>query len=339
MVLTFIDFFAGIGGFRRGLEQAGHVCVGHCEFDKFANTSYQAIHNPKESEWFCNDIRNATTENMPKADVWCFGAPCQDFSIAGQRKGLAGNRSSLVGEIFRLLRELEEKSRPEYILYENVKGMLSSNKGLDFLEILYQMDQLGYDAEWQILNSKNFGVPQNRERVFTVGHLRKKRTAKIFPIERADTGFDAKEIILEGMLDCKGQETVRRVYNPKGIAPTLTTMTGGNRQPKIIVQACLTPDRLNKRQNGRRFKAPDEPMFTLTAQDKHGVKIGDRIRKLTPLECFRLQGWNDEDFRKARKALNDTYHKGQDKSDSQLYKQAGNGVTTTVIYEIARRMQ
>ena len=305
MALTFIDFFAGIGGFRRGLEQAGHVCVGHCEFDKFANTSYQAIHNPKESEWFCSDIRNATTENMPKADVWCFGAPCQDFSIAGQRKGLAGNRSSLVGEIFRLLRELEEESRPEYILYENVKGMLSSNKGLDFLEILYQMDQLGYDAEWQILNSKNFGVPQNRERVFTVGHLRKKRTAKIFPI----AGFGAKEIMLEGMLDCKGQEVIRRVYNSKGIAPTLTTMAGGNRQPKIIVQG------------------------------KHGVKIGDRIRKLTPLECFRLQGWNDEDFQKARKALNDAYHKGQDKSDSQLYKQAGNGVTTTVIYEIARRMQ
>ena len=124
-----------------------------------------------------------------------------------------------------------------------------------------------------------------------------------------------------------------RVYSPEGISPCLDTCQGGQRMPKIIVKACITPDRLQKRQNGRRFKENGEPMFTITAQDNHGVLLDDgtevRIRKLTPKECFRLQGFPDEYFDKAQ-AVN---------SDSQLYKQAGNSVTVNVIYEIAKRLK
>ena len=201
--MKFIDLFAGIGGFRRGMELAGHECVGFCEWDKYATASYISMHlitnkqreylstldlkkrqkeilkdEYKNGEWYSNDIRNVDAGSVPKADCWCFGAPCQDFSIAGKRAGLNGDRSSLVREVFRILGEIEEKSRPEWIIYENVKGMFSSNRGFDYLEILLAMDGLGYDCEWQLFNSKDWGVPQNRERVYTVGHLRSRGAAK-----------------------------------------------------------------------------------------------------------------------------------------------------------------
>ena len=187
--MNFIDFFAGVGGFRRGLELSGHKCVGFCEWDKYATASYTSMHlitdkqheylstltmkqrqkeilkdEYRNGEWYSNDIRNVDAGSLPAADCWCFGAPCQDFSIAGKRAGLDGDRSSLIREIFRLLEEQEEQDRPEWLIYENVKGMLSSNKGLDYLSILSEMDRLGYDIEWQNINSKWF-VPQNRERI------------------------------------------------------------------------------------------------------------------------------------------------------------------------------
>lgn len=195
--MRFLDLFAGVGGFRRGMELAGHECVGFCEWDKFAAASYTSMHlltdeqrsrlagmdlkarqkeilkeEYRNGEWYSADVRLITADNVPRADCWCFGAPCQDFSIAGQRKGLGGHRSSLVREVFRVLGELKEEDRPEWLIYENVKGMLSSNRGFDFLAILLELDELGYDAEWEIFNTKNFGVPQNKERVYVVGHSR-----------------------------------------------------------------------------------------------------------------------------------------------------------------------
>lgn len=204
--MKFIDFFAGVGGFRRGLELAGHECVGFCEWDKYAVASYTSMHlitdkqreylstltmrkrqkeilknEYRNGEWYSNDIRNVDAGSLPAADCWCFGAPCQDFSAAGKRAGLDGDRSSLIREIFRLLEEQKEQDRPEWLIYENVKGMLSSNKGLDYLSILTEMDWLGYDIEWQNINSKWF-VPQNRERIYTIGHKKSCGQRNIFPI-------------------------------------------------------------------------------------------------------------------------------------------------------------
>ncbi len=151
-----------------GFEQAGHECVYSIEQDKWKRKMYLIIFGGEPEG---GDITKCRADELPKSDCWCFGAPCQDFSIAGKREGLEGDRSSLVREVFRLLRETEEEYRPTYLLYENVKGMLSSNKGFDFLEILIEMESLGYDRiEYSLLNSKNFRVPQNRERVFTIGH-------------------------------------------------------------------------------------------------------------------------------------------------------------------------
>lgn len=167
--MKFIDWFAGIGGFREGMEQAGHECVGFCEFDKYAYMSYVSMHlltdeqriyiynlpklkdRQKEimkpeylnGEWYAKDIKEVKAEDVPKADCWCFGSPCQNFSVSGKREGLNGDRSSLVREIFRLLEERKEEDRPEWLIYENVKGMLSSNAGLDYLSILSEMERGG----------------------------------------------------------------------------------------------------------------------------------------------------------------------------------------------------
>ena len=149
--LTFLDFFAGVGGFRRGMEMAGHKCLGHCEIDKFANMSYKAIHEPKEDEWFETDIRRANADELPRADVWCFGFPCQDISIAGKQLGFKGQRSSLFFTVTRLIRDTKEKDRPKYLFIENVKNLLSVNGGTDFLKLLIELDEGGYDAEWQVI--------------------------------------------------------------------------------------------------------------------------------------------------------------------------------------------
>ena len=178
MGLTFVDLFCGIGTIRMGMEQAGHTCTYSVEWDKHKRKIYSIIFGGEPEG---ADIREVRAIDIPVSDVWCFGAPCQDFSIAGKRAGMEGERSSLVLEVFRLIRETPEEDRPKYLIYENVKGMLGSAGGADFLEVLYQMDQLGYDTEWQNINSRWY-IPQNRERIITIGHFRGQSTGKVFPI-------------------------------------------------------------------------------------------------------------------------------------------------------------
>lgn len=185
-------------------------CVGFCEYDKYAVASYTSMYLITEEQreylstlplkkrqeeilkeeyrnglWYRKDIRTIDARELPGADIYCFGAPCQDFSLAGRRDGLTGDRSSLVGQVFRLIEQTAEEKRPQWLIYENVKGMLSSNGGKDYLAILSEMDRLGYDAEWQNINSKDY-VPQNRERIYTVGHLRAYGGKKVFPLQGAD---------------------------------------------------------------------------------------------------------------------------------------------------------
>lgn len=380
--MNFLDLFAGIGGFRLGMERAGHKCVGYCEIDKYARLSYNAIHNT-EGEIDYKDITEVTNEEFRelrgKVDVICGGFPCQAFSIAGNQLGFEDARGTLFYEIVRAA----EQIKPRYLFLENVRNLLSHDKGKTFTRMLKILDELGYDAEWQVLNSKNFGVPQNRERVFIIGHLRGECTYRVFPIRGKDkklnTDGEVNQVGNIGKSDnFGGNPQVTRVYDINGISPTLNTMQGGGREPKIVVPV-LTPDRVEKRQNGRRFKTNGEPMFTITTQDRHGVlvreatkqgyavaDVGDsinfshpnskprrgrvgkniantlltsdeqgvvlsdyKIRKLTPRECWRLQGFPDWAFDKAQ-AVN---------SNSQLYKQAGNSVTVNVIEEIAKRLK
>lgn len=261
MAKKFIDMFAGMGTVRMGFEQAGWKCVSSIEFDKHKRRIYEVIFG-NEPEF--GDITAVRGSDLPYADCWCFGAPCQDFSIAGIRAGLDGDRSSLVREVFRLIRETSEEHRPEWLLYENVKGMLSSNKGLDYLEILFEMATLGYDIQYELLNSKDFGVPQNRERVYTLGHLRRCGSRKVFPIsgqsnEYSTIGQSAETAVarcltggghsggnhsgmtilqvkqIGNVMPTKTRDNPNqgRVYDPAGLAPCLNKMEGGGREPLI----------------------------------------------------------------------------------------------------------
>jgi len=418
--MKFLVLFAGIGGFRLGMESAGHECIGFCEIDKFARASYKAIHDTK-GEIELHDITAVSDESIRRigrVDIICGGFPCQAFSIAGNRRGFEDTRGSLFFEIARFASIL----RPKYLLLENVKGLLNHDGGATFETILGALDELGYNVEWQILNSKDFGVPQNRERVFVIGHLRGECTRRVFPLSKScqqansikkqysntittryGNSQGAGAYIVEsksqkvrsiGNIHPSGNGMNGEVYESAGLAPTLTTNKGEGQKIAIPV---LTPDCTDKRQNGCRCKSNEEPMFTLTTQDKHGILIagklpgnhdqnsrvydtnglaptlstmqgggqepkiiqrghgynqggehdiaptltrnsyqennylsdGFRIRKLTPRECWRLQGFPDWAFDKAQEV----------NSNSQLYKQAGNSVTVSVIAAIAKELE
>ena len=271
---------------------------------------------------------DATTINpteLPDFDLLVGGFPCQAFSVAGKRLGFNETRGTLFFDIARILKE----KQPRHLVLENVKGLLSHDSGRTFTTIIGVLTDLGYFVEWQVLNSKDFGVPQNRERVFIVGHLGGEPRRKVFPI----IGTDSKDIIVSGVLDTetwrKRHEQIRRVHSVEGLSPTIPTGTGGGVMTKIVAPV-LTPNRLEKRQNGRRIKNDGEPSFTLTGQDIHGVQIDTRIRRLTPLECERLQAYPDNWTQ---------YGVGDEPiSDTQRYKMCGNGVTVNVVQAVIERL-
>ena len=443
--MRFIDWFAGIGGFRRGMELAGHECVGFCEFDKYAVASYTAMHlctqeqldylstlplkerqkeilkeQYRNGEWFSDDVRSVDARSIPKSDCWCFGFPCQDISISGKQLGFTGNRSSLFFRIMYLVGQLSEEEKPTYLFIENVKNLLSVNGGWDFAKLLTELDEGGYDAEWCVINSKYFGVPQNRERCFIVGHLRNRGTSEVFPVgenRETDSFLTIKQI---GRLGEKNRDNPQRyrVYESDGIGPSLCTMQGGGLEPCVVIGAMrgrsdgtwneteheqrlelrkdgvsntLTNSRKDnlviqeicpsvvggigekKSNGGTQFYQQDRVydgdkiatslsaslpgganMYSISVECECDVNTGTEqgiyikttngfsvyaiwnpskkcymaVRRLTPKECFRLQGWTDDYFAKAQLV----------NSDSQLYKQAGNGVTVNVIEAIAKKM-
>ena len=363
--MKFIDWFAGIGGFRRGMELAGHECVGFCEFDKYAVMSYTAMHlctkeqldylatlplkerqkeilkeEYRNGEWYANDVRSVDARSIPDSDCWCFGFPCQDISVAGKQLGFTGNRSSLFFRVMYLVGQLEEEKRPTYLFIENVKNLLSVNGGWDFARLLTEMDKGGYDAEWQVINSKHHGVPQNRERCFIIGHLRGRSTTEVFPVEGTNGTYN-----IHGIGHRNGYRRNMQIFDGDGIAETLDTCAGGGRGHHTIEVIAKT-DLSMPGSKTRRGRVGVGMANTLDTSCNQGifVQISEEltvyavwypkkqcyiaIRKLTPKECFRLQGWTDDYFEKAQ-LLN---------SDSQLYKQAGNGVTVNVIEAIAKNM-
>ena len=350
--MKYVDLFAGIGGFRYGIkrvyadrsEKRGSkadqeeykrqrlqpkegedfstesrwfskrttnqsykrpLCVYSNEWDKYANSVYRKHYGECDNR----DIRTVKASEIPDHDLLCGGFPCQSFSVAGKRGGFNDTRGTLFFEIARIAHE----KQPRLLLLENVKGLLNHDSGRTFATILFSLDELGYDAEWQVLNSKNFGVPQNRERVFIIGHLRGTSRPQVFPLENSggkDTRIIGQDVAYT--IDAnyhKGTNTLEksrrslvqlnqpthsndRVYGDDGIAPTLNTMQGGRRQPKI--------------------------------------KLDAEIRRLTPVECERLQGFPDN--------WTAFDADGKPVSDTQRYKMCGNAVTTNVITEIVSHL-
>ena len=429
---TFIDLFAGIGGFRRGLEANGGTCVFSSEIDKFAAQAYEVLYSEKPH----GDITKIDAKDIPDHDVLAGGFPCQAFSVAGKRQGFEDTRGTLFFEIARIAKE----KRPKALLLENVKGLVNHDKGRTLDVMIESLNEIGYVVDFDVLNSKYFGVPQNRERIFIIAirsdlieqenwseettkgqtvvprgkrrlmkydwlksfnfdwpvqsevttrlrdilesnvdekyYLSDDKTAKLIaqleanpseddiPLEnmgrlaglrnRTDRVFayqndkkrsTAQENIylrdeaitdsvtvghmpkyintepqMLGHVDIKGNDSIKRTYSAE-------------EQEVSEVRPVLTPDRMEKRQNGRRFKDDGEESFTLTSQDRHGIAIGKppkyRIRKLTPLECWRLQGFPDEAHEAVKKA---------GISDSQRYRQAGNAITVQVVEALGKKL-
>ena len=350
--MKIFDLFSGCGGFRLAAEQNGFESVGYSEINKYAIEFYN---NVFEGETNYGDATKINTSTLPDFDLLCAGFPCQPFSVAGKREGFSDTRGTMFFEVLRILKD----KRPRYYILENVKGLLSHDNGETFKTILKNLTDLGiYNIEWSVLNSRYFGVPQNRERVFIVGYPRAYGAGKIFPLERANgknsIGNQKINVVywknskdkwveeerqnvgaLKTQSDLCRQPLIKQLSrgNNRGkdfeYAPTLTGSKYEFNNLLKQSRAVVTPDRLEKRQNGRRIKDPEEAAFTLTTQDIHGVYYENMIRRLTPLECFRLQGWPD-----------DLFYKGQGNiSDAQLYKLAGNSVTVNVVNEIMKAIK
>lgn len=253
------ELFSGIGSQVAALKRLGveHEVVGIAEIDKYAITSYEAIHGQARNY---GDI--SKVKKLCYADLWTYSFPCQDISVAGKQAGISEyTRSGLLYEVERLLRVSEQNSElPKYLLLENVKNLVGKKFKAQFDEWLKTLDELGYNNYWQVLNAKNYGIPQNRERVFVVSVRKDIDTGYEFP-KGLDNGLRLKDF-LEDEVDEKfyiSQEKTEKLIKSLGD------------KINAVAIPCITPDREEKCQNGRRFKEDGEPMFTLTSQDRHGI--------------------------------------------------------------------
>ncbi|MBR4656615.1 MAG: DNA (cytosine-5-)-methyltransferase [Oscillospiraceae bacterium] len=371
--------FAGIGGFRSGLEAVGGFrCVGYCEIDPYPRRAYEALYDTSKEVCY-HDARTIDPAGLPDFDLLCGGFPCQSFSCAGRGNGFNDPRGTLFFELARLA----EAKRPRYLLFENVAGLLSHDEGRTFQTILLTLDELGYDVAWQVLNSKDFGVPQSRNRVYIVGYLRGECAGEVLAFTQTSPS---------PLSEIGKHREGDRVYDSNGVSCTLTANCGGfggrtgmyavpiNCKTILGYQTAFVPESIEgvakKSDQAVIQTAPqacfvdlnENPAFTdiarcITARQDAGVGSHPRersgvfqeirdgeydgkfvlivtdaegevhygvIRKLTPRECWRLQGFTDEQFNKVA-ALGF--------SDGRLYKMAGNAVSVPVISALGRRIK
>lgn len=398
-MIRVVELFAGIGACSKALTNLGikHEIVDAVEIEKFAVKSFNAIHG---TNFEPKDITKYDATGLGEIDLIMHGSPCQDFSVAGRGAGGdegSGTRSSLLYETIRIV----EQTKPKVVIWENVKNLLSKKHIHNFRNYVSRMTELGYYTTWRVLNAKDYGIPQNRERVFTVSTRLPNEDSEIFPkpqelttklkdvlednpderyfltdeqvasfrasTERAkDKGngfkFEPFEREREShalrehqggqptnrQLHCgimgrieaiNGHDILKRVYGEDGMSPTISTMQGGNREPKIMIRGGMAIKTANKKgfdmatdgdgidlaypdSKTRRGRVGHGVAKTIPTGDSQGTLDGCRIRKLTPRECWRLMGFSDEDFDKAE-AIGT--------SNTQLYKQAGNSIVVNVL--------
>ena len=368
--MTFATIFSGIGA----AEFAARAVFGECnmafacEIDKFARQSYLANHEIDEKR-FHQDIKELDAKAYAsKVDILIGGSPCQDFSLAGQRVGTDGARGELIYEFIRIV----DECHPKVFIYENVKGFLSIGKGRAYTEFKMALRELGYFLHDGILNTKDYGIAQNRERMYIVGFLdfdeylnfdfapkislttsikdyldddvdekyylgEDAILSMVDPNACFNGKFDPKEIDgcagtittsggtrrtdnfikVAGRLDIKGNEMIRRVYDDSGSAPTLNTCGGGGQTPKILQAA---------RGFNKGYELEICPTISSSGFERNNtLDEGYRIRKITPRECLRLQGF-PENFKIVC-------------SDTQTYKQAGNAMSVNVVEMILRQIK
>jgi DNA (cytosine-5)-methyltransferase 1 len=252
--MTYFSMFSGIGGFEIPLEELGFECVGYSEIDKYAIQVYQS-HFINHHNY--GDATRIIASELPDFDLLVGGFPCQAFSVAGKRRGFDDTRGTLFFDIARILKE----KRPRFFILENVKGLLSHDHGRTFKTIISTLAELGYSVEWEVLNSKNFGVPQNRERVFIVGYLGGGSGRKIFPLIGQTSDSPTEHSSSEPLVIGSSQ---KHAAVSRGIVPTLSTAMGqGGGQTPMVAGTTNQPQ----------------------------IENGMRIRRLTPTECERLQAY------------------------------------------------
>lgn len=294
--MKFLELCAGIGGFRQALENLGCECVGYSEIDKYAIKLYSAWYNDKRN---FGDVTKIEAEKLPDFDILVGGFPCQAFSIAGKRGGFNDIRGTIFFDFARIMKA----KKPKFAIFENVKGLLNHDGGKTYETMLRTLDEIGYDAQWGILNTRFHGLPQNRERVYIVANLRERSATKIL-FERGDGITDKMERTQQSIIGdyyTKSGKTHQRsgVLNENSIAPCLT------------VSDCK------------------EPRMVKIGAKTGLYSVAHKVRRLTPKECFRLQGFKDE-------MVELGYKLGI--SDSQLYKMAGNAVSVPVVEWVAQRV-
>ena len=348
-MLKILELFGGIGACSKALERLGieYEIADYVEIDKYAVKSFNAMHDTNfEPQDICKWDKDI------EVDLIMHGSPCQDFSLAGKQAGGdegSGTRSSLMYETIRIV----EKLKPKYVIWENVKNLLSKKHRHNFDAYLETMEQLGYTNYYQVLNAKDYGIPQNRERVFTISIRKDINKVFTFP-QKQELKLKLKDM-LEDEVDEKyylsnsqieyleyGKYNASKVSNKikqtdTGICPTLDTMQGGNRQPFIRVKNATKKGYLEAYEGDgvytnvstKRGTVQKEMIQTLTTFQDKGVVMNDlRIRKLTPKECWLLMGFDDEDFEKT----------SQVNSNTQLYKQAGNSIVVNVLEAILKEL-
>ena len=396
-MIKLLSLFSGIGAFEKALDNIGveHDLVGFSEIDKYAVKSYCAIHGVDES-MNLGDITKISEADLPKnIDLITYGFPCQDISLAGKQKGMFNEdgtqtRSGLFFEALRII----ETAKPRIAIAENVKNLTGKKFKEQFEIVLKSLEDAGYNNYWKVLNAKDYGIPQNRERVFIISIRKDIDDGKfVFPeavplelrlkdmledevdekyylsekgrlyvtdpkrLQHKYTQVDGDvslcvtakgnqnwtgtfisvkepQINMVGMLDMKGNEQVRRVYGADGLSPTLNTMQGGHRQPKVLVNITAVAVRGRYNEDGKveqHIERTDREIANAvtTIQKDSMVESGLRIRKLTPKECWRLMGFEDTDFEKAEKV----------NSNTQLYKQAGNSIVVSVLENIFSQLR
>jgi len=287
--------------------------IGYSEIDKYAISVYRRNFNGTPNY---GDITKINATELPDFDCLVGGFPCQAFSIAGKRRGFEDTRGTLFFDLARILKA----KTPRLFVFENVKGLLSHDNGNTFKTIIAAIDELGYDCQWQVLNSKNHRVPQNRERIIIVGHLRGTPRPEVFPI----SGTDNKDIVQLN----HPTHSNDRIYDQDGISPTLNTMQGGNRQP--FVASFNRNDGLGKELDNAHTLSSSDFRGLNRNQNQNAVVEPPKIRRLTPVECERLQAFPDD----WTKYGEDEHGVRVPISDTQRYKMCGNAVTTNVIRDV-----
>ncbi len=334
--MTHFDTFSGYGGFSIALERKGIETIGFSEVDKNANAVLK-YHWPNVKNY--GDI--STIRELPDFDVLTGGSPCQDFSIAGKREGLGGARSSLAWEFIRILR----LKKPKYFIWENVKGVMSSRSGWDFANIISAFSESGYSLWWQVLNAKNFGVPQNRERIFVVG-FRDGSPKEVFFKQTSNETNNRQHFKAINSSDWRGanrnqgqnlveltseQSQGYRVYDPEGISTTLAGQAGGiGAKTGLYAVPLKFLDRNQKNYQG-------EYSFTVDSLNTGGIMQDKQIRRLTPTECERLMGLPDNWTANGFRDFGETVEEYK-LSDSARYKLCGNGVVVNCVEELVKHL-